>query len=231
VQRIASLPRAREDGHAPTPRKSDPTPARDGGGVFSPTAPRSEATNDLLRCGRGRRPRERDRAPIGGRESPCCPSRGGASRRGCKTELAAPASGASTGTLTDPRSACWTFQTPASEEAPSEPPTGSGGGSKSRSNRTPAQGGKCDIHRKAGAARGRHLTSDLPSDDSRGTIFGRAEPPIPKGFCGSQEPRRDHHQQTEACDTRRNRVTPTLSRANPESPSSRSRAIENTRAI
>lgn len=31
---FASLPRAREDGHTPTPRKSDPTPARDGGGAF-----------------------------------------------------------------------------------------------------------------------------------------------------------------------------------------------------
>ena len=231
MQRIASLPRAREDGHAPTPRKSDPTPARDGGGVFSPTTPAPEVTNDCLRCGRGRRPRERDRAPIGGKVSPCCPGRGGATQRGCKTELAAPASGASTGTLADPRSACWVLLTSASEEASSEPPPGSGGGSKSRSRRTPAQGGKCDVHREAGVARGRHLTSDLPSDDSEGAIFGRAEPPIPKGFRGSQEPCRDCHRQTEACDTSHNRATPTLSRAKPESPSSRSRAIENARAI
>ena len=33
---LASLPRAREDGHTPTPRKSDPTSARDRGGALHP---------------------------------------------------------------------------------------------------------------------------------------------------------------------------------------------------
>lgn len=116
----------------------------------------------------------------------------------CKTELAAPTSGASTGPLASPRPARWVVATATSGEAIAEQTIGSGGGSKSRSSRTPAQGGKCDLHRKPGVARGRPQTSDLPPNGSGEATCGRAKPPIPKGFRGSREPRHDRRHQTEA---------------------------------
>ncbi len=184
-----SLHRVREDGHAPTPRKSDPTPARDGGGAFSSTAPERPEPRVTPFAPSGDGGPANGTAPqseAGGHQA----TRTSAAHLGvcCKTELAAPTSGASTGPLASPRPARWVVATETSGEALADQTIGSGGGSKSRSSRTPAQGGKCDLHRKPEAARGRPQTSDLPSNGFREATCGRAEPPIPKGFRGSREP-------------------------------------------
>jgi hypothetical protein len=184
-----SLHRVREDGHAPTPGKSDPTPARDGGGAFSSTAPEHPEPRVTPFAPSGDGGPANGTAPqseAGGHQA----TRTSAAHLGvcCKTELAAPTSGASTGPLASPRPARWVVATATSGEALADPTIGSGGGSKSRSSRTPAQGGKCDLHRKSGVARGRPQTSDLPPNGSREATCGRAEPPIPKGFRGSREP-------------------------------------------
>jgi hypothetical protein len=186
---VSSLHRAREDGHAPTPRKSDPTPARDGGGAFSSTAPmhpKPQVTPSPRSGDGGPANGTAPQSEAGGHQA----IRSSAAHLGvcCKTELAAPTSGASTGPLASPKPARWVVATATSEEALAEPTTGSGGGSNSRPSRTPAQGGKCDLHRKSGVARGRPQTSDLPFNGSREATCGRAEPPIPEGFRGPREP-------------------------------------------
>ena len=155
-------------------------------GLFHPPPSDKRSHARLLRLGWGRRPRERDRAPIGGDRSPSNPDFGGASRRCCKTELAAPASGASAELPAGPRPTCRSYRDGDLRRGPAGRTLGSGGGSNSRPIRTPAQGGKYGLRRKFGVARGRPQTSDLPSSGFRETTFGRAEPPIPEGFRGSR---------------------------------------------